>query len=48
MFVSYLLQYLDKTTLGYAAVTGIQKDTVKQPRTKGVLVAETDSTYSTL
>ncbi|KAH8645733.1 putative vitamin H transporter [Xylariales sp. PMI_506] len=27
MIVSYLLQYLDKTTLGYAAVTGIQTDT---------------------
>ena len=30
MIVSYLLQYLDKTTLGYAAVTGIETDTASQ------------------
>jgi alpha-D-ribose 1-methylphosphonate 5-triphosphate synthase subunit PhnG len=28
MFVTYMLQYLDKVTLGYTAVMGIQKDTV--------------------
>ncbi|RSL49570.1 hypothetical protein CEP51_015469 [Fusarium floridanum] len=27
MIISYMLQYLDKTTLGYAAVTGIREDT---------------------
>jgi hypothetical protein len=29
MFVTYMLQYLDKVTLGYTAVMGIQKDTVR-------------------
>lgn len=28
MIVSYMLQYLDKTTLGNAAIMGIIKDTV--------------------
>lgn len=28
MFVTYMLQYLDKITLGYTAVLGIQADTV--------------------
>lgn len=28
MFVTYMLQYLDKITLGYTAVMGIQADTV--------------------
>lgn len=28
MFVTYMLQYLDKITLGYAAVMGIREDTV--------------------
>jgi hypothetical protein len=31
MFVTYMLQYLDKVTLGYTAVMGIQKDTVSFP-----------------
>lgn len=31
MFVTYMLQYLDKITLGYTAVLGIQADTVSQP-----------------
>ncbi|CAH0023112.1 unnamed protein product [Clonostachys rhizophaga] len=30
MICSYMLQYLDKTTLGYAAVTGIRQDTVSE------------------
>lgn len=28
MFCSYMLQFLDKTTLGYSAVMGIRTDTV--------------------
>jgi hypothetical protein len=28
MLITYMLQYLDKITLGYVAVLGIQKDTV--------------------
>lgn len=28
MFVTYGLQYLDKITLGYAAVLGLREDTV--------------------
>jgi hypothetical protein len=28
MFVTYMLQYLDKITLGYTAVLGVQADTV--------------------
>jgi ACS family allantoate permease-like MFS transporter len=28
MFVTYMLQYLDKITLGYTAVLGIKDDTV--------------------
>jgi hypothetical protein len=28
MFITYMLQYLDKVTLGYTAVMGIQKDAV--------------------
>jgi len=27
MFMTYMLQYLDKVTLGYIAVVGIQTDT---------------------
>jgi hypothetical protein len=30
MFVTYMLQYLDKITLGYTAVLGIQADTVSE------------------
>jgi len=33
MFVTYMLQYLDKITLGYTAVLGIQKDTVRHTNT---------------
>lgn len=34
MFVTYMLQYLDKITLGYTAVMGIQADTVRSiPKT---------------
>jgi hypothetical protein len=29
MVTTYMLQYLDKVTLGYAAVIGLQKDTVR-------------------
>ena len=28
MITTYMLQYFDKTTLGYTAILGIQKDTV--------------------
>jgi hypothetical protein len=28
MVTTYMLQYLDKVTLGYAAVLGLEKDTV--------------------
>ena len=28
LFFSYLLQYLDKTTLGYASILGVVEDTV--------------------
>jgi hypothetical protein len=31
MFVTYMLQYLDKIALGYAAVMGVQADTVSHP-----------------
>ena len=33
MFTTYMLQYLDKVTLGYAAVLGLQKDTVRPAST---------------
>lgn len=29
MFILYLLQYLDKTSLGYTAIMGIIEDTVR-------------------
>lgn len=29
LLVSYALQFFDKTTLGYAAILGIQEDTVR-------------------
>jgi hypothetical protein len=32
MFVTYGLQYLDKITLGYAAVLGLREDTVRRNR----------------
>lgn len=28
LLISYALQFFDKTTLGYTAILGIQKDTV--------------------
>jgi hypothetical protein len=31
MFVLYLFQYLDKTSLGYTAIMGILQDAVNQP-----------------
>jgi len=30
MFTTYMLQYLDKVALGYAAVLGLSEDTVSQ------------------
>jgi len=32
MFITYGLQYLDKITLGYAAVLGLREDAVSSPR----------------
>ena len=32
MFITYGLQYLDKITLGYAAVLGLREDAVSNPR----------------
>ena len=32
MVTTYMLQYLDKVTLGFAAVLGVQKDIVSLPR----------------
>jgi len=32
MFITYGLQYLDKITLGYAAVLGLREDAVSLPQ----------------
>lgn len=35
MFITYGLQYLDKITLGYAAVLGLKEDTASDPCATG-------------
>lgn len=34
MFILYLFQYLDKTSLGYTAIMGIIQDAVSLPATQ--------------